>query len=370
MIRLTWRQFRAQAYVAVGALVLVAVVVVVTGPRLFHIYDTSVVKACQAAGALAPGSPCATAGYALTSTSVVHALSYGQLREALSGLLRAVPALIGIFWGAPLVAHELETGTWRLAWTQSVSRRRWLAVKLAIPGLAGMAAAGLFSLMASVWSVPLNHIGAGRLVPGNFESQGIVPIGYAALAFAAGVAAGLLLRRTLLAMGTGLAAFAGVQLAMIHWVRPYLIPSLHLSAKLTGDNVMLYPTSSGGVSLVAKPPILPRLSGAWLYSTRAVDTAGHAPTSQFMRICGNANTILGGGPSSRPGARPHGGGRHPHSGVPGQGCIPKLAAKFHELVTYQPAGRYWEFQAYETAIFIVLGLAVAGFCFWWLRRRT
>ena len=49
-------------------------------------------------------------------------------------LLLVVPAIIGIFWGAPLVARELETGTYRLAWTQSVTRTRWLAVKLAVVG--------------------------------------------------------------------------------------------------------------------------------------------------------------------------------------------------------------------------------------------
>jgi hypothetical protein len=33
-----------------------------------------------------------------------------------------------MFWGAPLVAGELESGTFRLAWTQDVSRVRWLAL--------------------------------------------------------------------------------------------------------------------------------------------------------------------------------------------------------------------------------------------------
>ena len=52
------------------------------------------------------------------------------------------PALIGIFWGAPLVTRELEAGTFRLAWNQSVTRARWMAVKLGLIGLAAMATAG------------------------------------------------------------------------------------------------------------------------------------------------------------------------------------------------------------------------------------
>ncbi len=40
-----------------------------------------------------------------------------------------------------------------------------------------------------------------------------------------------------------------------------------------------------------------------------------------------------------------------------------------QLVIYQPAYRYRAFQWYETAIFHALSLALAGFCFWWVRRR-
>jgi hypothetical protein len=40
-----------------------------------------------------------------------------------------------------------------------------------------------------------------------------------------------------------------------------------------------------------------------------------------------------------------------------------------DLLTYQPAGRYWPFQWYELAIFIVLALLLAGSCLWWVRHR-
>ena len=67
----------------------------------------------------------------------------------LDGLVVLVPGIIGIFWGAPLVARELEAGTYRLAWTQSITRTRWLATKLGVVGLLSMVAAGLLSLMAT-----------------------------------------------------------------------------------------------------------------------------------------------------------------------------------------------------------------------------
>ena len=67
-------------------------------------------------------------------------------------LMYLAPALMGIFWGAPLIARELETGTNRLAWNQSVTRTRWTAVKLGLVGLAAVGTAGLLSLMISWWA--------------------------------------------------------------------------------------------------------------------------------------------------------------------------------------------------------------------------
>ena len=78
-----------------------------------------------------------------------------SLRTWLGVLVIVVPGIIGLFWGAPLVARELEAGTFRLAWTQSVTRTRWLAVEARRrrPGVS-MAVAGLLSLMVTWWASP------------------------------------------------------------------------------------------------------------------------------------------------------------------------------------------------------------------------
>jgi hypothetical protein len=52
-----------------------------------------------------------------------------------------------------------------------------------------------------------------------------------------------------------------------------------------------------------------------------------------------------------------------------QDCVAKVGKTFHEVVTYQPANRYWTFQWYELAIYVGAALIVSGFCFWWVRRR-
>jgi hypothetical protein len=84
--------------------------------------------------------------------------------------------------GEPLITLELEAGTHRLVWNQSVTRTRWLAVKLGLIGLAAITAAGLGSLAVTWWSGPIDRTAGGfpRMAPVLFNARGIVPIGYAA----------------------------------------------------------------------------------------------------------------------------------------------------------------------------------------------
>ncbi len=139
--------------------------------------------------------------------------SYRLMQAALPPVLLVLPALIGVFWGAPLVARELETGTFRLAWTQGVTRQRWLAVKLTLAGLASMAVAGLLSLILTWWFSPIDRVQLNQLTPAMFGVRGITPIGYAAFAFALGVTAGAFIRRTIPAMAATIVVFTGVRLA-------------------------------------------------------------------------------------------------------------------------------------------------------------
>jgi hypothetical protein len=185
-----------------------------------------------------------------------------HLLQDLGTVLVVVPGLIGLFWGAPLAARELETGTYQLAWTQGVTRKRWLAVKLSLVGLASVAVAGLFSLMMTWWSSPIDRVNADRFA--LFDQRGVVPLGYAAFAFALGVCAGLVLRRTVPAMAVTVAVFVGVRLTVTNWVRPYLLAPSHLVAGLKA------PSGNGlGSGALAAPQ-----ANDWVISDQVINAAG------------------------------------------------------------------------------------------------
>jgi hypothetical protein len=117
-----------------------------------------------------------------------------------------LPFLIGAAVAGPVIARELESGTHRLAWTQSVSPARWLASKLTVAAVATtalvLALVGIFQFLRAPFTGPTNPYWVRR---GVFEAYGPVLIAYCLLAVAVGALVGLLVRRTLPAM-----AIAGV----------------------------------------------------------------------------------------------------------------------------------------------------------------
>jgi hypothetical protein len=354
MIRLSWRQFQAQAAVAAGLLVAVLILFATTRGNIDHLY--TIFAKANAACLVNPNCP---------GTSI-NLSKLDQLLELIGTALVALPGLIGAFWGAPLIAREFENGTHRLAWTQSVTRTQWLAAKLAVVGLASVALTGLLSLLVTWWSAPIDHAHHDRFGSGLFGERNVVPLGYAAFGFALGVLLGLLIRRTLPAMAVTIVAFLAVRLAFTYAVRPNVFSPHHKVVALDPNNIGFGSENGGPATLMPNPPNLP---DAWIYSTRIVDNAGHGLTSQTVSAACPSLPFPGNGPPPVSGARvrvtaPTDVRDSLHD------CVTKIAATYHEVVTYQPANRYWTLQWGETAIFFVAALAIAGCCFWWIRNRA
>ena len=159
----------------------------------------------------------------------------------------ALPAVVGVFWGAPMVARELEAGTHRLVWTQSITRTRWLATKLGVTGV-GAAVVGLGGLALTWWCAPIDDavaqglsdpgmLSVPRLWPALFSARGVVPLGMTVLALVIGVTAGLLVRRAVAAMAVTLVVVVGVQILLPSVVQPHLMAPEQLTTTITEESL-------------------------------------------------------------------------------------------------------------------------------------
>ncbi|EMD26380.1 ABC-2 transporter permease [Amycolatopsis azurea] len=346
MIWLTWRQFRLPAATVFGALAVLALVLAVTGPAISGEYTTGI-------------ATCAGDVSACDAFVERFLNDHQNTFLAVTALVLLLPALIGLFWGAPLFTRELETGTHRLIWNQSVTRTKWLAVKLGITGVAAMLAGGLGSLAVTWWARTFEQAAVKdfpRLSAMVFDARGVVPVAYSAFAFALGVTIGMLVRRSLPAMAVTLAAFAVLQVAVPIVVRPHLLPAIDATVALspsTVDGIGRNP-NTGVMHFEAKAPD----PGGWLLSGETVDASG--------KVVEDVTMPTSTGPCS-PSVPP--GGRTAEAD-PMDLCLAEITRLgYRQHLVYHPPTRFWPFQWLESALYLVLALGLAGFCFWWIRRR-
>jgi ABC-type transport system involved in multi-copper enzyme maturation permease subunit len=316
MTYLVWRQHRNQFLFALAALAALGIVLVPTGVHLASAYNTAR-QSCQATG---------------TCGDMANSLfrNYGILFDII-GLTAVVPALFGLFWGAPLIASEIEAGTHQLVWTQTITRRRWLAVKAAWLLAAAVWGAAV-STLVTWWSGPVNSVNQSRFNLGHFDTQSLVPVGYSVFAVALGITLGVLLRRVLPALALTLGVFAGLRFAVDYGLRSrYMTP---LTAVLPFGSQK---SVAGG--------------SFWTVSSSILDPSGR--TSGGIHLT----------PATVPPAC---------RGLfgPDSGIIQCLGAHgWRTAYTFQPANRFWTFQAIETGIYVALAALVLVVAFRLVSRR-
>ncbi|MCW6009261.1 ABC transporter permease [Micromonospora sp. CPCC 205371] len=316
MIWLTWRQHRKQALYTLAGLLALAALIVPTGLAMRGTYADKGLRACLDGlrdGNLSPEA----------SNTCMRALDafneqYGGLTFA-GILLLVLPLLVGLFWGAPLVARETEQGTHRLVWTQGISRRHWALVKIAAVGGFTLAVAVVYGLGTSWWMAPLMNAGhLSRFESGLFDMQGIVPIGYTLFAVALGVFAGTVWHKVLPAMGVALAGFAVLRIALTVLARPRLMPP-KVRTHLVQGNV-----GERG-----------NLVGDWVLAKQVRNPDGSVVATNAEVSCPPGAAGPGGSPCGRDLG---------------------LQAGAYNWQQYQPGDRFWLFQTIETGIFIALAL--------------
>jgi len=347
MTRFAWLQSRTQTLVVAVVLAGLAVAAAITGVQLSHLYS-SLVAHCT--------SGCDFATNEFTS----HDQFFEHLLDVVS---QVAPALLGIFWGAPMLAREYETGTYRLAWTQSVSRSRWLLTRLALGALVTVAVASVLTLTVTWWYRAVDHVEANQYAV--FDRRSVVPIAYALFAFAIGALAGAVVRRTVPAMAVTLAVFVFVRVGVVLWVRPHLLSPRHEYVPLTSAGQFGFESHNGAaVAITAKAggPI-----NAWTLSDHMVTNNGHVATfADRVAFMQQHCSLLAVPP------KPTGPGvaRAPAGfDAAVRSCTTLAQHTFHIVVTYQPASRYWAFQWLESGIFMVLALLAMAGCYWWVVRR-
>ena len=185
---------------------------------------------------------------------------YGPTAIVVSVFLQAVPALIGAFAGAPVLARELETGTFRYAWTQGIGRRRWTVGKLVLLAVVVTAVAGAFTVLFAWYNQP--WAAAGYVTPFSarvFDLLGVAFAAWTLAAFAIGVLAGMLIRRAVPAIAATLAAYAGLAFATALWLREhYITPLVTHSTNLPGSAWIISHWYTKGGKLVSQSAIRPR----------------------------------------------------------------------------------------------------------------
>jgi ABC-type transport system involved in multi-copper enzyme maturation permease subunit len=331
MAWVTWRQHRTALTGVAVLLVALAVCFWVAGLRLHHAYAAAI--ACHPASSLA-------------CNDLVNRVDgmYGFLANGL--ILQVVPALIGAFVGAPLLARELESGTFRFAWTQGFGRWRWTLAKVVGLGVAVTAATGAISVVFSWYYQPyfparsqalyvskeLPIAASSPFAPGLFDLRGVTFATWTLAAFAIGVLAGVLIRRVVPAIVATLVVYTGLVFAVGGFLRQRYVAPL-VTSKLDIPDTAWVLSQHWFVTKTGRPASESKINQLLL----------HAPGQLFGK-----------------------------GGVPKSVTVWRYLAHhgYTQLTTYQPASRFWPFQWIEGGWLLALSVLCIGATLWLVRRRA
>ena len=332
MIAAAWRQQRLIALVALGVVAVFAIWLTITGTMQENAW---------AAFRRIGNGPCIV----IAASSCARTASQYNLLNHLStvsgGILYALPVLLGLVLGAPLVAREIEQRTNRMAWTQSISRSRWLLVKLGVGAMTVVVLVGGLAPLVEWWT-SATHRGV-RIVPTTFDIVGVVPMAYTLFAFALGAALGAIIRRSAWAFAAGIPIYAAVRFVIRAYARPGLLSPSATTSAISNSTVSAWVTNAGYAPLGR---LSPAAGQSWQSGEEAIancaTTLTHPATSsaQFEAIESHAWAT----------------------------CTAR--AHVHWVTQFQPSSHFWPLQGLESAIFFGMALALfvsAGLAVQWWR---
>lgn len=313
MIWLTLRQHRNELVIVGGVIVALAILLIISGVAMHQDFDQLGVGACLRNAEARPA--CGDVINAFTTT-------YDPWRVTISWL-NLLPMLYGVLIGVPLVGREFEQRTNFLAWTQGITKRRWLLAKIGIALAVTLVFTGVLVTTLTWWNGPYDQI-QGHFPLTSFDFEGIAPFGYAVFSLALGITAGALLRRTIPATAVALLGYLPLRLWVDGWLRQRYMPPRSV-------------IDTGNVTTTRFD---------WILGVSWVDGHGKA-VSDFTTIStcsGAANK---------------------------QGFFQCFTDHgWLQAIVYQPANRYWPFQGIEAALFSGIGIVLLGLTVWWVGYRS
>ena len=320
MIWVSWRLQRTENLIAAGILALLAALLVPTGLQMGSVYHHDGLAACLN-----------------TNSAACHQAiaSFSQRFDQLGGLLswfNLIPGLIGALLAAPLIV-ELDSGTYRLAWTQSATRARWIAGKLGVALAAALLAALAMTALMTWWRAPLDHL-HGRMETSVFDFEGTVVFGYVLFALALALVVGVIWRRTVPALIVGFAGYTTARIFVDSWLR------WRYEAPLTAT----WPVMGG-------TPGPSNLNHAWVLTIEPSDISGHRLPNTLNLLQSCSQTI------------------NSQVSTIDRACLAQHGAGYNHAI-YQPASRFWLFQGIETTLFGGTALALILLATWWIHQRV
>jgi hypothetical protein len=318
VIWLSWRQQRTETLITAAIVALLAALLIPKGIQLASFYEHNGVSHC-----LAHKNP------ACAATISEFGGRAGILRS-LMPWFTLLPGLIGVALAAPILL-DLESGTFRLAWTQSITRGRWIATRFSLAVLTSLAAGGLLAVLFTWYRGPLDRVYSRWDGSSGFDLEGLVPLGYVLFALGLAIAVGVVWRRTAPSVVVAFLAYVGSRLFVDGWLRQRFVTPL---------------SATWGANARG-----PNLNNAWVLWSGLSDRAGHPFNGGFgvLQACGRVA---------------YSGGK-----VLNSQCLAKHGAGYNSAI-WQPASRFWELQGFETALFAGVALVLLGFAAWWLHERT
>jgi hypothetical protein len=180
--------------------------------------------------------------------------TYGSRATTVAIGLAAIPILIGVFIGGPLIARELETGTFRFAWTQECGRFRLVTAKLASLAVLVTAGAAGLSLVTAWYFQPFITAGlVSGIRPEFFNVRGVDFAAWTLVAFMIAALAGVVIKRTIPAMASALAVSAGLMFATAFWLRPHYQDPLTGSTSAVTVRWWVVGTARAGAAVTYQP---------------------------------------------------------------------------------------------------------------------